>query len=210
MKELQQLIWSGENDTLDFKKRITNPDRIARTIASFANTRGGIILVGVMDNGQIAGIDPEEEKHLLQIAATQYCEPAVKLFFKEIEEDDKTVLKVIIPESLAKPHLVKVKEDDWRGYIRVKDETVQTSKMVLKVIEAEEAEVTREEIFPEYDVQEKLLLEYLGSNRRITLKQYMKLVNISRRRAYRILVKLVLLGAIRLHDKEKETYFTIS
>ena len=210
MKELQQLIWGGENDTLDFKKRITNPDRIARTIASFANTRGGIILVGVMDNGQVSGIDPEEEKHLLQIAATQYCEPAVKLFFKEIEEDDKTVLKVIIPESLEKPHLVKVKDDDWRGYIRVKDETVQTSKMVLKVIGIEEAEVAREEIFPEYDVQEKQLLEYLGSNRRITLKQYMKLVNISRRRAYRILVKLVLLGAIRHHDKEKETYYTIS
>lgn len=207
MKELQQLISGGENNTLDFKKRITNPDRIARTLASFANTRGGIILVGVMDNGQISGIDPEEEKHLLQIAATQYCDPAVKLFFKEIEDEDKTVLKVIIPESLEKPHLVKVKDEDWRGYIRVKDETVQTSKMVLKVIKVEEAS---EEIFPEFDVQEKMLLEFLGNNRRITLKQYMKLVNISRRRAYRILVKMVLLGAIRLHDKEKEDYYTIS
>ena len=64
MKELQQLISSGESDTLDFKKRISHPDRIARTLASFANTRGGTILVGVMDNGMISGIDLEEEKHL--------------------------------------------------------------------------------------------------------------------------------------------------
>src|SRR5688572_10175064 len=110
MKELQQLILQGESDSLDFKKRITNPDRIARTLASFANTRGGIILVGVMDNGQISGVDPEEEKHILEIAANSFCEPPVKLFYEELEDEAKTVLKVIIPESLIKPHLFKVKE----------------------------------------------------------------------------------------------------
>lgn len=145
MKELHQLIWGGENDTLDFKKRITQPARIARTIASFANTRGGIILVGVMDNGQICGVDPEEEKHLLNIAASEFCNPPVKIFFKEIEEEDKTVLKVIIPESLEKPHLVKVNEAEWRTYIRVKDETVQTSAQASNTPEVEEA---REENFP--------------------------------------------------------------
>lgn len=206
MKELQLLIFSGESDTLDFKKRITNADRIARTIASFANTRGGMILVGVMDNGQITGIDPEEEKHLLNMAAEHFCDPPVRIFFKELEDEDKTVLKVIIPESTEKPHLVKVKENDWRGYIRVKDETVQTSNMVLKVLETE----TTEELLPAFDFQEKTLLEFLGKNRRITLKQYMKLVNISQRRAYRILVKMVLQGAIRVHDKEKENYYTLS
>lgn len=206
MKELQQLIFAGESDTLDFKKRITQADRIARTIASFANTRGGLILVGVMDNGQISGIDPEEEKHILNLAAELFCDPPVKIFFKELEDDDKTVLKVIIPESSEKPHLVKVKENDWRGYIRVKDETVQTSNMVLKVLETE----TTEELLPTFDLQEKILLEFLGKNRRITLKQYMKLVNISHRRAYRILVKMVLQGAIRIHDKEKENYYTLS
>src|SRR6476661_4151288 len=105
MKELQQLILLGESDSLDFKKRITHADRIARTLAAFANTRGGIILVGVMDNGQISGIDPEEEKHTLEIAANEYCEPPVKLVYKELEEEEKTVLKVIIPESLVKLHL---------------------------------------------------------------------------------------------------------
>ena len=209
MKELQQLIFSGESDTLDFKKRISQPDRIARTLASFANTRGGIILVGVMDNGKISGIDPEEEKHILEQAAYHFCDPPVKIFFKELEDEDKTVLKVIIPESSQKPHLVKVGEDDWRGYIRVKDETVQTSKMVLKVLDTEPEKAT-EKFFPEYEPAELLLLEFLEINRRITLKQFSKLVNFSQRRAYRTLVRMVLLGAIRLHDKEKEDYYTLS
>ena len=102
-----------------------HPDRIARTLASFANTRGGIILVGVMDNGQVCGIDPEEEKHLLGLAAENFCDPPVKIFFKELEEEYKTILKVIIPESAGKPHLVKLSENDWRHFVRVNDQTVQ-------------------------------------------------------------------------------------
>lgn len=125
MKELQQLIFDGESETLDFKKRITHPDRIARTLTSFANTRGGILLVGVLDSGEICGIDPEEEKHMLEIAASEFCKPPVKLFYKELEEDDKTILKVTILESASKPHLVKMKEGDWRVFIRVNDKTVQ-------------------------------------------------------------------------------------
>ena len=209
MHDLLRLIATGENDQLDFKKTIKSPDKIARTLASFANTRGGIILVGVQDNGTIAGIDPEEEKHTLQQAAQFYCNPPVKVGFEEIEFNKQIVLQVLIPESTQKPHLVKVKEDDWRGYVRVKDESVQTSKLVLKSIETETRSTypIRELNLDQADYQ---VLEFLKSNYRVTLKQFMKMANLSRRRAYRILVKLVLHGYIRLHDKEKEDYYTLS
>ena len=132
MTDLEELILKGEGETLEFKKKITYPEKIARAIVSFANTRGGIILVGVMDNGQICGIDPEEEKYSLTQAAHFFTQPPVKLFLKEVEyEGDLVVLKAIVPESKQKPHLAQVKENDWRGYIRVKDESVQTSKLVL-------------------------------------------------------------------------------
>lgn len=205
MKELHQLILAGESDTLDFKKRIAQPDRIARTLAAFANTRGGILLVGVMDNGQITGIDPEEEKHLLNQAASQFCQPPVKIYFKELEEDDKVVLKVIIPESSEKPHLVKFAEGDWRNYIRIKDATVQTEKLGTKPPEP----ITTGRILPEFAPAEKLLLTFLAQHARITLKQFSRMVNISEREAYQTLVRMVLLGAIRLHSKEKEEYYTL-
>ncbi len=209
MNDLLRLIATGENDRLDFKKTITHPDKIARTLVSFANTRGGIILVGVQDNGQISGIDPEEEKHTLQLAAAQYCDPPLKIAFEEIEYEKRAVLKVIIPESTHKPHLAQVKENDWRGYVRVKDESVQTSKMVMRVLQTEDTlpNLSRELNLDQPDYK---LLDYLKTNRRVTLKQFMKLANLSRRRAYRILIKLVLHGYIRLHDKEKEEYYTLS
>jgi len=206
MSELEALIAQGEGDRLDFKKTITHLDKIARTLVSFANTRGGIILVGVMDNGKINGIDPEEEKFSLQQAAQFYCDPPLKLFFQEEEYENITVLKVIIPESKQKPHLAKLKENDWRGYVRVKDESVQTSKMVMQALETEH----NVPLYVPATKIETTLLTYFQKQPRITLKEFMHLANISKRRAQRILVHLVLHGLIRLHDKEKEPYYTLS
>ncbi len=206
MDELQRLIWQGENDQVDFKQRVTQPEKIARTMVSFANTRGGTILIGIKDNGEVCGVDPEEEKHTLQLAASFYCDPPVALTYEEIEVDHHTVLKVTIPESQQKPHFAKVKDDDWRGYVRVKDTSVQTSKMVNKVLEHEEPQFEQLPL----DRHENAALSLLQKQPRLTLKQYMKAANLSERRAHRILVKLVIHGYLRLHDKEKEDYYTLS
>jgi predicted HTH transcriptional regulator len=206
MDELERLIWQGENDKVDFKQRVTRPDKIARTMVSFANTRGGIILIGVKDNGTINGVDPEEEKHVLHLAANFYCDPPVAITYEETEIEDKVVLKVIIQESSLKPHFAKVKDNDWRGYVRVNDTSVQTSKMVNKVLQQEIPMFERQPL----NRHELSALELLQKQPRLTLKQYMKAANLSERRAYRILVKLVIHGYLRLHDKEKENYYTLS
>ena len=57
---------------------------------------------------------------------------------------------------------------------------------------------------------ETALLAYFQKQPRITINQFMHLTNISKRRAQRILVHLVLHGVIRLHDKEKDSYYTLS
>ncbi|WP_187261484.1 RNA-binding domain-containing protein [Pontibacter beigongshangensis] len=207
MDDLQRLILQGESDRLDFKQRVTQPDKIARTLVSFANTRGGRVLVGVKDNGTISGVDPEEEKYTLQLAADFYCDPPVLLQYEEVEIEKDIVLVVTIPESGQKPHLAKVKENDWRGYIRVKDTSVQTSKLVHKALQQEEPRPFEQ---VPLDRHELTVLTFLHANPRITLRQFMKLANLSERRAYRILVKLVIHGYLRLHDKEKEAYYTLS
>ena len=62
----------------------------------------------------------------------------------------------------------------------------------------------------EYSSKEKALLEYLHLQERITVKEYCDMLNLSRRRAQRILVNLVLSGVIRVHTTEKEEYYTAS
>ncbi|MCK4854687.1 MAG: ATP-binding protein, partial [Bacteroidales bacterium] len=60
---------------LDFKFEISDARKIARTLVAFSNTDGGKLLIGVKDNGKIAGIRSEEEYHMLEAAAELYCRP---------------------------------------------------------------------------------------------------------------------------------------
>lgn len=205
---LRELIRQGEGEELEFKKKTTHPTRIARTLASLANTRGGRVLVGVDDGGRVVGVrDAAEERFVLEDAAAHYVEPPLTLHFREVEEDERTVLVVTVPESRNKPHRAQVAPGEWRGYVRVRDESVQASSLTEKVLERQQPEVRFEKIPLTRD--ELRVLDYLKTTPRITVGEYTKLINVSRRRAYRTLIKLTLHGYLRYHDKEKEPYYTI-
>ena len=58
---LLELIEEGEHEHQDFKFAITDSKKISRSIAAFANNDGGRLLIGVKDNGSIAGMKGDEE-----------------------------------------------------------------------------------------------------------------------------------------------------
>ena len=79
MKRILDLIKQGEGDQLDFKREISSSIRIAKSLSAFANHKGGTLLVGVNDNGTIAGVKVEEEKFMLEQAAVFFCKPETRL-----------------------------------------------------------------------------------------------------------------------------------
>lgn len=203
---IRQLILEGEGVQLDFKKTITSCEKIAKTLAAFANNKGGRLLVGVADDGSITGVkSEEEEKYMLNKAGSFYCRPAVEPIFEEIYIDDKIVLSAEIKESDTKPHYALGENKKWWAYIRVKDKSLLASKIVVDVLRRGSKE---EGVYIEYSSKEKALLEYLDEHERITAREYSKMLNLSRRRTQRILVNLVLSGVIRVHTTEKEEYYT--
>jgi predicted HTH transcriptional regulator len=205
---IRKLILEGEGVTQDFKKRITSCEKIARTMVSFANNKGGRLLVGISDDGTISGLKSEdEEKYMITRAAHFFCKPALEPLFEEIYIDDKVVLVVEIKKSELKPHYALGEDKKWWVYIRVNDKSVLASKIVIDVLKRENNE---HGVFLEYSSKEKALLEYLDKNERITSKEYSLMLNLSRRSTHRILVNLVLSGVIRLHTTEKEEYYTAS
>jgi len=205
---IKQFIFDGEGVTLDFKKTITSCEKIAKTMVSFANNKGGRLLVGVADNGEIKGVKSEEEEmYMLNKAATFFCKPALEPAFEEVYFDNRIVLVVTIPESDIKPHYALGEDKKWWVYVRVNDKSLLASKIVVDVLKGSSKE---HGVFIEYSSKEKALLEYLDENERITTKEYGKILNLSRRRAQRILVNMVLSGVIRLHTTEKEEYYTAS
>ena len=208
MMKIRKLILEGEGVSQDFKKTITSCEKIAKTMVSFANNRGGRLLVGVSDNGTVSGVkSEEEEKYMLTKAAHFYCKPALEPVFEEIYMDDKVVLIAEIQKSEMKPHYALGEDKKWWVYIRVKDKSVLASKIVVDVLKRENND---QGVFLEYTSKEKALLEYLNENERITSREFSSMLNLSRRRTYRILVNLVLSGVIRMHTTEKEEYYTAS
>ena len=206
---LRALIRQGEGERLEFKQKTTHPTRIARTLASLANTHGGQVLVGVDDGGRIVGVrDAEEEMYQLREAAAHYVEPPIELTFSEIEDEEGTlVLVVTVPESRNKPHRAQVAPGEWRGYVRVRDESVQASTLTEKVLARQQPEAGLEKIPLSRD--ELRVLEYLRTHPRLTVPECTKLLNVSRRRAYRLLIKLTLHGYTHYHDKQQEPYYTL-
>lgn len=205
---IRRLILEGEGATLDFKNRITSQEKIAKTLVAFANNKGGKLLIGVADNGTIKGVKNEdEEKFMLTQAGNFFCRPIIEPLFEEVYIDDKLVLVADIPESDAKPHYALGDDKKWWVYIRVQDKSVLASKVVVDVLRRESK---GEGTYIEYSSKEKALLEYLEVNERITAKDYSKILNLSKRRAQRILVNLVLAGVIRVHTTEKEEFYTAS
>lgn len=206
--QVKQMIWSGEGVNLDFKKTITSCHKIAKTMVSFANNKGGKLFIGVADDGTIKGVKSEdEERYMIEKAATFFAKPMLEPFFEEVYVDDKMVLVVDILESDIKPHYALAEDEKWWAYIRVKDKSVLASKIVLEVLKREHQE---DGVLIEYSSKEKALLEYLEQHDRITLKEYTDMLNLSRRRASRILVTLVLSGVVRVHTTEKEEFYTAS
>ena len=104
--QIKQLIKQGESNTTEFKERV---DREAiETAAAFANTRGGVILIGVSDNREITGITIGKET-LRDVAnrISQAIEPRVVMEVESVEVEGKSVLLVQITESQIKPISVK-------------------------------------------------------------------------------------------------------
>ena len=205
---IRKLIFDGEGATLDFKKTITNCEKIAKTLVAFANNKGGRLLVGVSDDGTINGVkSEEEEKYMLTKAAQFCCKPALEINYEEIYIDHRVVLVADVKESDTKPHYALGEDKKWWVYIRVKDKSLLASKIVVDVLRRGN---NKEGVMIEYSSKEKGLLEYLDSHDKITSNEYSKLMNISRRSSQRILVNLVLSGIIRLHTTEKEEFYTAS
>ncbi len=206
MHSIKRLIFEGEGVSLDFKKTISSCEKIARTMTAFANNKGGRLLIGVADDGTIKGVkSEEEEKYMITQAAHLFIKPALEPAFEEVYVDDKMVLMVDIAESTTKPHYALADDGKWWVYVRVKDKSVLASKIVVDVLKHTTSE---EGVMIAYSSNEKTLLEYLENDKRVTIKDICKLLNLTRKRAQRVLVDLVLSGMIRIHTTEKEEYYS--
>ena len=102
LTELLEKIDLGEDSTIEFKRELPERKELSDEMAAFANARGGVILIGVEDNGDIVGIDRESldgaEKTVVEICQNS-IDPPVHIVTEKPRIDEKNVLKVDVPSS---------------------------------------------------------------------------------------------------------------
>lgn len=211
--ELNEIIENGENSAVEFKRKFTEPEKIAREMIAFANTRGGKILFGIDDDKSVVGVESEKgEIEYIDLAARFYCEPEVKYTIDIMHIYRKDVIVANISESRTKPHRLiengKTDDDPNKVYVRVNDKSMLASKETIRVLKKLNPDSPPQII--NLGDKEKALLEYLNDNERITLRKFREMLNLSNRRASRILVNLVRADLIRLHSFEKEDFYTLN
>lgn len=204
---IQNLIQEGEHQMLDFKFEISDSQRIARSLAAFANTDGGRLLVGVKDNGAIAGVRSDEEIHMIQAAAEMYCQPPVHYTTEEWEINGKTVLEVIIPRDKTDKHKAPDSQGNYKIFVRVKDENLVADSVLIKVWKSDKFARPAKIKFTE---AETTLLHYLSENKEITLQDFMQLTHIGKRKAEAILADFILVGTILLIQTSQGTVFRLN
>ncbi len=194
------MIAEGEHQHLDFKFEISDSKKIARSFSAFANTDGGKLLIGVKDNGAIAGVRSEEEYYMVEAAAEMYCKPAVKFETREWGYQGKVVLEVDIPKSEQRPHLAPGKDGKWMAYLRVHDENRLANDVLIRVWKNRKK---KQGVKLRYSENEKKLLDYLEENQSITLTKFCKIARLTRFQAKKILVDLISIEVVDMEFTDK-------
>jgi len=92
---IDALLSSSEGKTLEFKRDLSSPKPILKTVVAFANTAGGILIIGKADDGEIVGVDDvlAEEERLANLIADSIA-PAIMPDIESVTVDDKSLLLV--------------------------------------------------------------------------------------------------------------------
>lgn len=197
---LKKLIAGGENQKLDFKYCVSDSRKIAKTLSAFANTDGGKLLIGVRDNGSIAGIQSDEELYMVDTAANIFCRPEVGFTIKQHTTGGKTILEVDVIKGKERPYRAKDENGRWLIYFRHNDQNLLANRVLLQVWRKEKK---GSGVLVKFSKAENILMDYLIKNGSITLSKFRKIGRISSYKAESILANLIIFKVIIMNASEK-------
>lgn len=115
--ELIEIISRGEDSKHQFKINFNNPQKLAEEIIAFSNGIGGIIIIGVNDDGETIGLNQDDIRRLnkmLSNTASDHVRPPVNPVVENILINDKLIMVITVPEGISKPYM------DNKGSIIIK------------------------------------------------------------------------------------------
>jgi predicted HTH transcriptional regulator len=210
-RDLQAVVAQGEGLHVEFKRKLPEWEKLMREIVAFANTEGGILLIGVDDDGQIPGTrDPREVEEALDIFIREYTLPVPEYRLEMIPLSAKrAVVAIHVPESLSKPHraLERPLTPPGQVLIRIADSSTRASKEMVELLKFGSRP---KDMKVEYGDKERLLMQHLAQHPYITVGTFAGLAKIPRPIASKTLIHLAKANVIRIEPQiDDEDRFTL-
>jgi ATP-dependent DNA helicase RecG len=100
--ELLEIIRNGENSGVEFKRDVTRNLGLAKELVAFSNFEGGIVLLGVEDDGSVSGITRSDPEQFVMNACRDKVRPGLIPFYEVIKdvEPGKDVAVVRVSRGL--------------------------------------------------------------------------------------------------------------
>ena len=202
------LIREGEHQQQDFKYRVADACKLAKSVSAFANTDGGRLLIGVRDDGHLSGVRSEEEIYMMHQAAYKYCKPEASIKFDTYHVDGRTIVVATVPPSERKPVCAINEAGEERAYIRIADENIVASPVHLAIWREQQAEGGAMMTYT--DTVRKLLSAMTTDQpQSFTLNQIVRRSRISRFKVIHLLARLIRFGVVRCEYRDQQFYFSI-
>ena len=195
-RHLFNLIQEGEHQQQDFKYRVADACKLAKSVSAFANTYGGRLLIGVRDDGHLSGVRSEEEIFMMHQAAYKYCKPEASIKFDTYHAEGRTI--VVAPVCALDD------EGMQRAYIRIADENIVASPVHLALWR--ETQKPKGSVMT-YDATVRQLLDAMQG--RQTLNQIVRLSRLPRPKVITLLARLIRFGTAQWEYTDQQFLFSL-
>ena len=202
---LQSLILEGEHQQQDFKYRVSDAMKLAKSVSAFANTDGGRLLIGVRDDGHMSGVRDEEEIYMMHQAAYRYCRPEASIKFDTYHVDGRTIVVATVPPSDKRPICAVGDDNRQRAYIRIADENIVASPIHLAIWR--ESQNPQGSMMTYTDTVRKLIDAMQGQ--RLTLNQLVRRSAISRQKVITLLARLIRFHVAQWEYADQQFLFSL-
>lgn len=205
--QLRRLVMEGEGQHLEFKRKVSQPEKIVREMIAFANSEGGTLLIGVDDDGSLAGVKyPDEELLMVRQALEKHVKQTLVYHDSLIElTPNKFVLRLDIPSSNKRPVYFIDEQNKRESFVRMKDMSIKASPQMNEIIHRKRQNKNVRFYFAEHELA---LMKYLDEHKTITLQEFQNLTGLNQFAASRKLILLVLANVLKITATEKGDYYS--
>ena len=129
---IETLLSQPEGKTLEFKRDLSSPKPLLKTLVAFANTAGGKLVVGVTDDQEVIGVPHplDAEERLCSLIADGIA-PRLVPNVEMITVDGKTLLMVDVFVSGSRPHWLKAEGPEHGVYVRLGSSSRQADQALI-------------------------------------------------------------------------------